>query len=195
MKQLVIGLCGRKRVGKDSIANHLADTYGFTQTSFAAPIKAGLVAMLKDYSYVTPDIFERADLKEKPIPCLGDGTITPRHLMVTLGTEWGRDQVANDLWTRGLLLRLPRLFMRGHRLVVVSDVRFRNEALALQNDGAVLWHITRPGFGSDNTHRSEQETLDDLCTEHIQNDGTLQDLRARVDNAVAMLYATGKMPN
>lgn len=195
MKQLVIGLCGRKRVGKDSIANHLADTYGFTQTSFAAPIKAGLVAMLKDYSYVTPDIFERADLKEKPIPCLGDGTITPRHLMVTLGTEWGRDQVANDLWTRGLLLRLPRLFMRGHRLVVVSDVRFRNEALALQNDGAVLWHVTRSGLPDDNAHRSEQETLDDLCTEHIQNDGTLQDLRARVDNAVSMLYVSGKMPN
>ncbi len=45
MKQTVIGLCGRKRVGKDTIAERLVLDYGFAQTSFAAPIKAGLVAM------------------------------------------------------------------------------------------------------------------------------------------------------
>lgn len=196
MKQLIIGLCGRKRVGKDTIANHLADTYGFTQTSFAAPIKEGLAVMLKDYSYILPDIFERVDLKEVPIPGLGQGKITARHLMVTLGTEWGRDLVADDIWTKALLNRLGRMYMGPRGLtVVVSDVRFRNEALALLGRGAVLWHVTRPGFGDDNTHRSEQERLDDLCIKHIENEGTVQDLRTRVDSLMAELHVTRKTPN
>ena len=194
MKQTVIGLCGRKRVGKDTIAERLVLDYGFAQTSFAAPIKAGLVAMLEDYAHVASASFESEHLKESPIPGLGDGTVTPRHLMVTLGTEWGRDLVASDLWTKALLNRLRSLSAKGHHFVVVSDVRFRNEAETLKTHGAILWHVTRPGFGGDNAHRSEQETLGDLCDAHIQNDGTVRDLAARVDNEIAMLHVTGKMP-
>lgn len=194
MDQLVIGLCGRKRVGKDTIAYALRH-YGFMQTSFAEPIKAGLAVMLDDYAHVSKRVFENEHLKEAAIEGLGDGTITPRHLMVTLGTEWGRDLVAGDLWTRALLNRLRNMRVRGTQLVVVSDVRFRNEAEALLEHGAVLWHVTRPGFGDDNAHRSEQEKLDDLCHEHIENAGTVADLNSRVYNLVTQMYVTGKMPN
>lgn len=196
MKQLIVGLCGRKRVGKDTIANYLVNTYGFAQTAFADPIKKGLSVMLEDYSYVLPVVFDRHDLKEAQILGLGDGNITPRHLMATLGTEWGRDLVADNIWTQALLYRLNKMY-RGPRgfTVVVSDVRFRNEALALLGRGAALWQVTRPGFGDDNTHRSEQERLDDLCIKHIENEGTVQDLCTRVDSLMAELHVTRKTPN
>jgi len=39
VKPLVIGLCGRKRVGKDTVAEYLKKQFGFTQYAFADPLK------------------------------------------------------------------------------------------------------------------------------------------------------------
>ena len=191
---LVVGLCGRKRVGKDTVAAYLTKKYGFVQTSLAAPIKQGLEAMLQDYR-VGSAHFEQDDLKEAHIAGLGGGTITPRTLMTTLGTEWGKDLISGDIWIKALLFRIDRLVATGQKCVVVSDVRFRDEAFTLLKYGATLWHIARPGYGLDNQHRSEQENLEDLCTECFENDGTPQDLLWQVDNTLTHIYAHNEMPN
>lgn len=103
--------------------------------------------------------------------------------------------ISKDIWIKALLLRIDRLVAAGQRRIVVSDVRFRDEALTLLEYGATLWHIARPGYGLDNQHRSEQENLEDLCTECFENDGTPQDLLWRVDNTLAHTYVYKEMPN
>ena len=37
---MIIGLSGKKRVGKDTVADYLVSKYGFIKYSFADPIKA-----------------------------------------------------------------------------------------------------------------------------------------------------------
>jgi hypothetical protein len=77
--------------------------------------------LLREIGHCEDDV-ERmieGDLKEAVHPELG---VSPRHLMVTLGTEWGRDAVHPDLWVRIWAASLPEA---AH--VVAEDVRFPNE--------------------------------------------------------------------
>ena len=36
---MIIGLCGKKRVGKDTFADYLVDNYNFDKYAFANPLK------------------------------------------------------------------------------------------------------------------------------------------------------------
>ena len=62
--------------------------------------------------------------------------------MQTLGTEWGRDQVHPELWIRHAQRRLDN-YRRVSVNVVVTDVRFPNEADWLRANGGELWHVLR----------------------------------------------------
>ena len=65
--------------------------------------------------------------------------------------------------------------------VVVTDVRFANEANYLAGCGFTLVRVTRPGTGGD-SHISETE-LDDYPAEHtIHNSGTLPALYPQIDS-------------
>jgi hypothetical protein len=120
-KSMIIGLTGLAGSGKSVVADVLVNEFGFTRVKFADPLKNMIRRMLADMGHIEFDI-ERmieGDLKEVPIPELG---VTPRHLMITLGTEWGRDLVHADIWVRLWAARaecLPN--------VVADDVRFDNE--------------------------------------------------------------------
>ena len=62
--------------------------------------------------------------------------------------------------------------------VVLTDVRFPNEAEAIQAAGGRLVRVVRPGQDTSDQHISET-ALDDLVADvEIQNDGTLDELRA-----------------
>ena len=47
---LLIGLVGRKRHGKDTVADYLTQKYNFTKDSFASPLKKTLKEL---FSHVT----------------------------------------------------------------------------------------------------------------------------------------------
>jgi hypothetical protein len=73
--------------------------------------------------------------------------------------------------------------MLGETHIVVSDVRYRNEAEALRAAGFTLVRITRPGeplsVGSD--HVSENELTNYPTSLTLVNSGSLADLRAKAD--------------
>ncbi|MGV2386745.1 MAG UNVERIFIED_CONTAM: hypothetical protein LOD86_15970, partial [Thermobifida fusca] len=68
--------------------------------------------------------------------------------------------------------------------VVVTDVRYRNEALALRNRGFTLVWVQRPGVGPANGHPSETDIPVELADAVLLNDGNLSELHARVDALV-----------
>ncbi|MBU6959639.1 deoxynucleotide monophosphate kinase [Pseudomonas sp. CVAP len=186
MTPLLIGLAGRARSGKDTAAQHLVNHHGFQSYAFADPLRDGLMHILN----LSPCDFE-SEQKELPLPWLGR---SPRELMQSLGTEWGRNTVHPELW---LLLAAQNLDLlaRTHdtaRGFVVSDLRFENEAEFIRQRGGVVIHISRESATEVNPHVSEagiQPAYDDLT---LWNDYALEDLYEDLDLRVAHLLHARK---
>jgi hypothetical protein len=166
--QRLVGLHGRARSGKDTVAQLLADKHDFARLTFASPIKDALLLMFG----LRREDFEGA-AKEATIDWLD---VSPRHLMQTLGTEWGRKHVADDVLIRHAARRLAHI-QRYARRVVISDVRFENEAQWIRSHGGEIWHIKRrETAGAVRSHTSEAGI--DFRPEDsiLVNDGTLAEL-------------------
>ena len=167
----IIGLTGRRGSGKDSAANALV---GYTNLKLAEPLKLMLRTLLA-YQEVPEDrIYEMLEGSLKETRTLSFGGQSPRFAMQTLGTEWGRDLMGSSFWVDMLMNKA-----RHYEKVVVTDVRFPNEADAIERVGGLLVRIVRPGAAQD-VHSSEA-LIDNLPVhEEIVNDGTLADLHAKI---------------
>jgi hypothetical protein len=177
--KLLIGLSGAAGSGKSTAQRIIADRYGLARVNFADPLKDGIAAMFDlDERYLS------GELKEQPLPWLGK---SPRELMQTLGTEWGRELVAKDLWIRLARLRLMQLEkIEGEAFLgaVFSDACNRQEADWIRRQGGTVIHLYRPGTGDVNGHDSEAVIFmnkDDLV---ITNAGDLDELNARITLAM-----------
>lgn len=178
---MLIGLTGHARSGKDSIGAHLVGAHDFRQISFAAPLRAMLMAGF-DFSYAS---FE-GDAKEREIPWIGR---SPRYLMQTLGTEWGRELVASDIWLRCAERRIVLGGGTGKVNWVITDVRFDNEAAFVRKLGGQVWRVVRPDAIPVSPHASENGVSLTLVDYTIENGSTLDELRAAVDRRLARRLA------
>lgn len=113
-------------------------------------------------------------LKEVPSELLAGHS--PRYLMQSLGTEWGRDLVAQDIWRRILLAKVDH----HHGLpIVVDDLRFPNEADGLRAAGFTIVRIIRAGAGTQSGHSSEEQEFD---VDHlVENDHGIAHLHSKLD--------------
>jgi len=176
---VLIGLAGAKRSGKDTAANLLASRYGFERESFAGPIRRFIAQTLG----LSAEALE--SVKESPIDWLPG--FTPRLLMQTVGTEWGRNTVHPDLWILSAMRRVYALQGLGARGVVLTDVRFANEANAIRDGGGFVLRLNRTAARSEDSHASEVRLADHLIDAEVSNDGTIQDLRVNLDAVMLRL--------
>lgn len=147
-KRNIIGITGLIGSGKSFAADHFVAKHGFCRKKMASPLKNMLRAV-----GLTDEHIE-GHLKEKPCDLLCGAT--PRHAMQTLGTEWGRKMIGEDLW-----VRLWRASIESLDRVVVDDVRFANEAQAVRDAGGVVIRVTTiadlAGGGGHESERQEFE--------------------------------------
>jgi len=116
-------------------------------------------------------------LKETPSHLLGGHS--PRYAMQVLGTEWGRDLMAQDIWRKILLSKVSRCVSEGHS-VVVDDLRFENEAEALKEFGFTVISVKRPGtMFTVEKHSSEQQII--TYDRILLNNGPVEKLHADLD--------------
>jgi len=110
--------------------------------------------------------------------------------MQLFGTEFGRKMLGDDIW-----LRVANTMLDGVAAapeyqdfigVVITDVRFENEADWILGHGGHVIRVERPGVGPVNGHVSENPLPDYLVSYTLKNDKTLSDLW---DNAVKMVTA------
>lgn len=177
---LILGISGPARAGKSTTAMHLIDAYGFAEYAFAEPIKH----MLRAGFDLTDDQLYGAE-KEKIIPWLG---VSPRRLAQTLGTEWGRHQVADDVWVR-LAQRWLNALPRWWPGAVFSDIRFENEAAFVRRNGGTVVHLVREDAPEVEAHASESGIEVNSGDVVIRNNGSIAELHARIDDLLREVAA------
>lgn len=182
MNQLLIGLHGLARTGKDTAARYLVAHYQLLAYAFANPLKDGLMLMFQ-----LTDAHLNGDLKEQPLPGIGK---SPRELMQLLGTEWGRQMVHPELWLKLARLHLDNMLelQDGHIPgFVISDVRFDNEAQWIRDQGGTVVHLVRSSAPGVNPHSSESGIAIQDNDQVIHNDADLQNLYAQLDHLILTL--------
>lgn len=198
----LIGVCGRKRHGKDSVGKILRDSHGFQLTAFADAVKR--VAM---------DVYGLSWEQ-----CYGDGPekedidsrwgLSPRVIMQRIGTEVGRS-IHTDTWVKHTLDNILRassgagfverddLNQRFNRVPpsvsfskwVVTDVRFPNEAQAIRDAGGIILKVVRPALGVSTDEHPSETSVDLIDPDYlIENSGTLEDL----SRSVRGIFSLGK---
>lgn len=166
-KMRLIGIAGPARAGKDTLASYLLDNLSddWTRSSFADPLKAMLSVIGVDCS---------DDAKAVVDDAFG---VTPRHMMQTLGTEWGRHMIDGDIWVKAFAR------LNAGKCVIVPDVRFDNEAELVREHGVLIHLVGRGGIKGN--HVSENAIAFKPGDIVIDNSRDLDWLHAQVDgNAV-----------
>lgn len=164
--------------GKSSVADLLLEQGGFRVVPFAAPLKRMVSALLTSAGYPLIDA-NRYVWEDKEVPLtLVPGAPTARRLLQTLGTEWGRALVHEELWQELWKARAAERLRNGS--VVADDVRFPNEARAVLELGGEMWAVTRPGYSDASGHASEGGLGDIAFDRVIINDGSLVELGEQV---------------
>lgn len=169
---LLIGVAGFARAGKSSIAKVLESECGFIEHSFASAIRRFTTQLCTE---INPEFDLERD-KTTPQPALSGRT--PRAFMQLLGTEFGRSIVHPKFWVNHTMMKVQRARDAGFP-VVISDVRFKDEADAIREAGGIVLWVHRPGIEA-GEHASEQGLPAHLVDLMLHNDSTLQQLRKGV---------------
>ena len=85
--------------------------------------------------------------------------VTLRHIMQTLGTEWGRNCINPDLWVMLAENKWRKAKQDGISTVIIPDVRFPNEQQCIhRNEGSIVY-IIREGQSHDTMHNHASEQI------------------------------------
>ena len=185
MLTTLIGVTGKAGSGKDTVGEMLWGEYGFVCSSFADPVKQAASIIFG----VELDKFYDRVSKEAIDPYWG---ITRREMLTKLGTDACRNVFGQDVWTKRWLMSFNEVNQFDD--VVVTDVRFEDEAALIRSMGGTIIHLSRPaserGVKVDHVSEAGVKILDGDYG--IDNNGTLGDLLKNVCLIVDDLERRGK---
>ncbi|MFG6500121.1 hypothetical protein [Sulfitobacter sp. 1A15106] len=178
MARLIIGLNAYAGAGKSAVAQRLIDEHGFVRVKFAKYLKAATRGLLQSIGFsddIVDQMIEGA-LKEEYIQGLDT---TPRELMQWLG-EGARVRFGENFWVDKAVRDI--LAMPSDSRIVVDDLRYENELIAIKAVGGYAVRVDRPGVGPVNDHVSELSMPDDLMDGVLTNDAGLEELHKDADD-------------
>jgi dephospho-CoA kinase len=199
---MIIGIIGKKGVGKDTLVDYLISKYNIEKYSFADPLKKTLIELfcLKEEQVYQQDLKEVIDSR---------WGITPREMMQIFGTEIIQKKI-NEFFPT--IKTKPRLFWVQHfintyqeriktnpnLIIIISDVRFIHEVEAIKEIGGKLIRLTRPNKSdNDNQSFSQHSSETELDNYHmidnfIINDGDIKDLYKKGSNIIEEIISIHK---
>ena len=177
---MIIGICGAAGAGKNTVAERLCVQHKFVPLAFADPLYDAVSA-------ITGLSVEQLQDRSRKENALGWISCSPRRLLQTLGTDWGRNMIHPEIW---VMATMQRADAAGGD-ICITDVRFVNEAAAVKARGGVVWRVVRPGSatlaGETASHESERGIPQEYIDDEVVNCGSILDLHAAVDAAMARL--------
>lgn len=153
--QKIIGLVGQAGSGKDTIGEAIINrlrSNNILSRRFAFGDNLKSVASI--LTGVNINSFHDQYKKENFTVNVNGRFINLRTLMQELGTDILRNYFGPNIWVNSL----SRSFLFDScRFPVITDVRFKNEAEFVKNNGGVLIKIDNPYLSKKSTHISETE--------------------------------------
>jgi hypothetical protein len=181
----VLGFSGLKRSGKDTAAEILREEcrrYSVHRIAFADSLREALRAV---FGFSDEQMF--GSQKEEVDPFWG---LSYRQAAQRVGTDLFRDQLDPQVWIKSWQKRVlaaddkncqmrEAMYAVKPLLVLVTDVRFPNEADAIRELGGEVWRIRREGLPFDG-HASEvmaARAPDDFFNRVVDNSTGLTEFR------------------
>lgn len=172
----IIGLLGPAGSGKSTVAAHLAATRRAEVISFAGPLKE-IVRLAFDLEH--EQVYGTQEQKEATDPRYN---VSARWLMQRVATEGVRAVLGESFWTDLALRRAQDLLCKQAELVVIDDVRFIDEVLAIRDRGGKIMRLVPPGGRTFNDlHRSETEMAE------VEADWTVSPPRKSVEELCGLV--------
>lgn len=164
----LIGISGKMGSGKSTLAKHIMNKYDDVVVEKVAADLYGI----QDY------IYNRLGLVLK-----GE---KDRDLLIAIGT-WGRG-ISSSLWTDSCFNRVAKL---ENNVVIIDDIRFPEEALAIEKAGGTLIRLEGvqrgPNVDPKSFTSSSECALDNWNFKHrIDNNGTPEDTIAQLERILNM---------
>lgn len=208
----LIGLTGLAGAGKDTVADTLREHCGAYTLAFADALRAEVAnAFGVDMSTLTNRATKETPLPELALARCGEQSFvdrmvvhhlagmphagiegelieltaprSPRQIMQWWGTEYRRAQNPR-YWTEQTHRHIARVAqLYSPPLIVLTDVRFDNEAAVVRTWYGQIWRIERPGQTSaaaDSQHPSEATGEQFAPDVTVHNAGTLLQLKQTV---------------
>lgn len=148
---ILIGLSGMKQSGKSTVANYLNTRKGFTELSFAHPLKEIIGKQL--FGLNDSQLYGSDEDKERVIK---EWHRSPRQILQIVGTDLFRNGFDSDFWIKLCLRRIREIRKNNAKArIVVSDCRFYNEQAELKELGAYSINVIKTGQVSSDGHESE----------------------------------------
>ena len=182
---MLIGLNGRLKSGKDTTYAIIKELRPEAErVSFAGKLKEAAAASIGTTVEALELLKGREDLLleftdqgfDTGFPPYNFKPFNVRQYLQWFGTEGHREVFGDNFWVDQAL---PLDLDHSDRLLVVTDMRFPNEAQRVLDLGGITAKVEREVETGHGAHASEQN-IDDMCQRRIDNTGTLEDLRLRV---------------
>lgn len=178
----IIGLTGKARAGKDTVADILEEITDGTVRREAFADRLKLIAALALGVTVHPDDVGTSGIRRWADQFKSTGSVvvldarntvvaktTGREFLQRLGTEGIRDILGESTLLDAVS------FDPDVDLLILTDVRTVAEAERIHDEGGEVWQVTRPGAGA-GSHKTERPLPVSLIDVQIDNSGTIADL-------------------
>lgn len=158
-KQMLIGIIGRRRVGKDTCADYLINKYGFAKIAFADTLKDACKVLFGFSDYDVNDGKDDINVK---------WGVTPRTMLKYIGTNVFRNDInrvipwVNDnFWVMRCVDKYYEMNMNSN--IIISDVRHQNEIDEIKRNNGILIKIINENVTKD----SDEDHVDMLVGDYV----------------------------
>lgn len=176
---MIIGIIGKKGSGKTTYTKYILEYWNIDKQEKDFMILKSFAEPLKEMIYKANICTKEELWREK--------TEYSRKMMQLIGTDLFREQVDKDFWVKKLFETI-----NWDNDYIIDDVRFLNEAKAIQYFGGILIRLIRPDENENDTHQSETEQDNIIEDFTIRNDGDLDQLKYNSKSMVEYLYKLKK---